>query len=58
MVRCSLDSLGWLQRKKVTADLRMIYNATVEDKTSLRLTEFGGKWDTSSTQIDQSWQRN
>jgi len=58
MVRNSLNFVSWKARKKVAADLRLIYqSATVEDAEQ-RLREFEGKWDSQHPPIAQIWRRN
>jgi putative transposase len=39
-VRNSLKYLGWKQRKKVTADLKLIYGAKTIDEAEVSLTDF------------------
>ena len=58
MVRHSLNSVGWKQRKVVATDLRLIYTATTEVEALLWLTGFEDKRDDFFAPIGLSWRRN
>jgi putative transposase len=58
MVRNSLRFVSWKDRKNVAADLKAIYQAATEDEASMRLDEFGEKWDDRYPTISKSWRAN
>lgn len=58
MVRNSLKFVGWKEKKKVAADLRLIYTSATEDEAERRLAEFEAKWDVRYPSISRSWRAN
>jgi putative transposase len=58
LVRHSLNYVGWKQRKKVAADLQMIYRAPTREEAELRLSEFAARWDEQFPTISRSWRAN
>ena len=58
MIRGSLKYVSWKDYKKVTADLREIYQATTEAQALKALEDFGVKWDSQYSQISKSWTNN
>ena len=58
MIRGSLKYVAWKDYKKVTADLREIYQATTEAQALKALEDFGVKWDSQYSQISRSWTNN
>jgi putative transposase len=44
MIRASLNYVSWQDRKKVVADLKPIYRASMADEAERQLTEFEAKW--------------
>jgi len=58
MVRNSLRFVSWKNRKQVAGDLKAIYQAATEDEASMRLDEFGEKWDDRYPTISKSWRLN
>lgn len=58
MIRGSLKYVSWKDYKKVTADLREIYQATTEAQALKALEDFGVKWDSQYSQISRSWTNN
>ncbi len=55
MVRNSLKFVPWKDYKKVTADLKRIYQSTTEQEASMELDNFTEKWDEKYPQIGKSW---
>lgn len=58
MVRYSLKYVGWKERKKVAADLKLIYRAPTEAQGRIELQKFREKWDEQFPSIGDSWDRN
>jgi len=58
MIRGSLKYVSWKDYKKVTADLREIYQATTEAQALKALEDVGVKWDSQYSQISKSWTNN
>ena len=58
MIRGSLKYVSWKDYKKVTGDLREIYQATTEAQALKALEDFGVKWDAQYLQISKSWTNN
>ena len=58
MVRNSMKYVSYKHLKAVVADLKEIYRSATEDQASLKLLEFGEKWDDQYPSISKSWQRN
>ena len=58
MIRGSLKYVSWKDYKKVTGDLREIYQATTEAQALKALEDFGVKWDAQYSQISKSWTNN
>lgn len=58
MVRNSLNFVGWKEKKKVAADLKMIYTSATADEAERRLGEFAAKWDAKFPAIARSWRAN
>jgi putative transposase len=44
MVRASLNYVTWQDRKKVVADLKLVYKATTADEAERQLGDFESKW--------------
>lgn len=44
MVRASLNYVTWQDRKKVVADLKLVYKATTADEAERQLGDFENKW--------------
>ena len=55
MVRNSLKFVPWKDYKKVTTDLKRIYQSTTEQEASMELDNFTEKWDEKYPQIGKSW---
>jgi putative transposase len=58
LVRHSLNYVGWQERKKVAADLKLIYGAATEVAAEQQLAEFSLKWDAKFPMIAKSWRAN
>lgn len=58
MVRNSLKFVSWKDYKKVTTDLKSIYQSVTEDEAKLELGHFSEKWDDKYPQISRSWRTN
>jgi len=58
MVRNSLKLVPWKDYKTVTADLKLIYQATTETEASAQLEHFAQKWNDKYPQINKSWSDN
>jgi putative transposase len=58
MVRNSLKFVGWKEKKRVAADLRLIYTSATADEAERRLAEFEEKWDARFPTISRSWRAN
>ncbi len=58
MVRNSLKYVSWKDYKAVTADLKLIYRSSTEEKALLELERFAEKWDNQYPQIAKSWRAN
>src|SRR5262245_28382815 len=58
LVRHSLNYVGWRERRKVAADLRLIYTAATAADAEQRLNEFAAKWDEKFPLISKSWRTN
>ncbi len=56
MVRNSLKYVTWKEYRAVTADLKLIYQASTEEEALLALERFSEKWDEKYPQISRSWQ--
>ena len=55
MVRNSIKYVPWKDYKPVTADLKLIYQATTEEEALLALDRFSECWDIKYPQISRSW---
>jgi putative transposase len=55
MLRSAMKFVPWKNYKAVTADLKLIYKSTTEQKASLELDRFADKWDDKYPQISKSW---
>lgn len=55
MVRNSIKYVPWKDYKPVTADLKLIYQATTEDQALQALDQFSERWDGKYPQISKSW---
>jgi transposase-like protein len=55
MVRNSIKYVPWKDYKPVTADLKLIYQATTEEEALLALDRFSERWDVKYPQISRSW---
>lgn len=55
MVRNSMKYVTWKDYKKVTADLKRIYQSATEDEALLALDQFAGQWDEKYPQVSKSW---
>ena len=58
MVRHSLKFVPWKDYKKVTADLKLIYQSVTEEEGKLELERFTAKWADKYPQISKSWNSN
>ena len=58
MVRNALKFVSYKDYKKVTADLKTIYQANTLDKAGLNLDAFAEKWDAQYPTISRSWRQN
>ncbi len=58
MVRNSLKLVPWKDYKAVSADLKLIYQASTELKAQDELDRFAATWDEKYLQISKSWQAN
>jgi putative transposase len=58
MVRNSLKFVPWKDYKKLTADLKRIYQSVTEREACLGLDNFSEKWDEQYLQISKSWRAN
>lgn len=58
MIRHSLNYVGWKERKRVAADLKLIYRAENADAAAAQLDAFEEKWGDKFPPIGQSWRRN
>ena len=58
MVRNSLKYVPWKDYKAVTTDLKLIYQASTEEKALLALERFGERWDNKYPQISKSWRNH
>ena len=57
-VRNSLKFVGWKERKKVAADLKLIYQSPTKEAAEAELKKFKKKWDGVHPIISQQWERN
>ena len=55
MVRNSLKLVPWKDYKKVTSDLKRIYQSVTEEEASLELDQFADRWDEKYPHISKSW---
>jgi len=51
IVRNAMKYVPWKDYKPVTADLKLIYQATTEEETLMALDQFSDKWDGKYPQI-------
>ena len=58
MVRNSMKYVPWKDYKAVTADLKLIYQASTEDEALLALDRFSERWDGKYPQISKSWRNH
>src|SRR5215471_1127756 len=58
LVRHSLNYVGWKERKRVAAELRLIYGAATADQAEQQLNEFAAHWDEKFPLISKSWRTN
>jgi len=58
LVRHSLNYVGWKERKKVAADLRLIYSAATAEEAEQQLNQFAARWDEKFPLISKSWRTN
>ena len=58
LVRASMNYVSWKQRRKLAADLRLIYTAPTAEEAERRLEEFASRWDITHPAISQIWRRN
>ena len=58
LVRHSLNYVGWKERKKVAADLRLIYSAATAEEAEQQLIQFAARWDEKFPLISKSWRTN
>ena len=57
MVRNSLKYVSYKDYKKITADLKSIYQAVSEQETKVALDDFAHKWDDKYSNISKSWHK-
>lgn len=58
MVRNAVKYVPWKDYKPVTADLKLIYQATTEDEALMALDQLCDKWDGKYPQIGKSWRNH
>jgi putative transposase len=58
LVRASLNYVNWKERKRVAADLKLIYRATTEAQAEQELAEFMVKWGSKYQAIGRLWKEN
>lgn len=58
MVRNSLKFVSYKDRKKIAADLKMVYRADTVDQAEEALREFEQTWDSRYPMIGKSWRAN
>jgi putative transposase len=58
LVRASLNYVSWKQRRRVAADLRLIYTAPTAEEAERQLEAFASRWDPTHPTISQIWRRN
>ena len=58
MVRNSLRYVSYKDRKKVVADLKLVYRAPTEEEALAALTEFEERWEGRYPLISKSWRSN
>ena len=58
MVRNSLSSVNWKERKTVAADLRTIYRAATVEQAERQLGEFEHRWNGPYASIGKMWRRH
>ena len=58
MVCNSLKPVAWKDYKAVSADLKLIYQASTELKAQDELDRFAATWDEKYPQISKSWRAN
>jgi transposase-like protein len=58
MLRGSLKYVSWKDYKKVTTDLKEVYQATTETQALKALENFGITWNSQYPQIAKSWTNN
>ena len=58
MVRNSLKYVSYKDYKKLTADLKSIYQAVSEQEAKVALDDFADKWDDKYPNISKSWRKN
>jgi len=58
LIRQSLRYVNWKDRKKLAADLKLIYGSATVDGAETALTAFAEKWDMQYPTISQIWLRH
>lgn len=58
MIRNSLKYVPFKDRKKVAADLKLVYQAATESEGKIHLEDFKEKWDSKYSMISRSWESN
>jgi putative transposase len=58
MVRSSVKYVSYKDRKKVTSELKTIYQAPTSREAEQNLEEFAGNWDRRYPMISKSWRAN
>ena len=58
LIRASLNYVPWKDRKRVAADLRMVYEAATADEAERQMENFAAGWDGLYPMVSQVWRRN
>ena len=58
MIRNSVRFVNWRDRRKICADLKLIYTAATEQEAEMALDDFAQKWDDKYPMISKSWRTN
>jgi len=58
LVRHSVKYVSYKERKEITADLKMVYQAPTAKEAEKNLEEFATKWDRRYPMISKSWRTN
>lgn len=58
MIRNTVRYVSWKDRKRLCADLRLIYGADTIEQAQMALEQLAGKWDKQYPTVSQLWRRH